>query len=266
MTDRSKVRVAVATRKSRYWWFEEKPPGTLEGYALTVVTMLFAVWAIVVVGLGFGDRLVIATVYAMPFVMTFALWLSVRVARLGTSNLPLVPTSLGLGFLIGGPVLDLAATVTHSPDLAMEGNPVARALLDSDHSLFWVYRYAFATQAMLIATACALWIGLLRHRDQIVQAVGRHAGFWEFFKAATGGGPLTWRQWLFPVKASEIPHPYHYFWIFVVAFVSGAIDRWAVALNWYGLVPLEARWAILGTSMTLGVTAYFAWLRRATRV
>lgn len=257
---------AIVVAKPRYWWFEDRPPGTIEGYALIVFSTLSAIWAIIVVGLGYGTELVLATVYALPVLLLVALGLAIRLLQLGESRIPLVPATLGIGFIAGGAILDLAATVAHSPTLDREANPVARALLDSGHALSSVYTYGFLSQALLVTTVCVLWLALLRHHERIVSATGPTRGFWEFLKAATGGGPLSWRQWLFPIRASEVPHPYHVFWIFVVTFLAGAVDRWFVALDWYGLVDPSLRWWVLTLGMTAGLLGYFTWLRNATRI
>ena len=71
-----------------------------------------------------------------------------------------VPRALflaGLAFAAGGAALDVVATVLHTPDLSLEENPVARALLDGGHSLSFVYGYAFVCQALLVALLAVVW-------------------------------------------------------------------------------------------------------------
>jgi hypothetical protein len=83
---------------------------------------------------------VLGSVPLAALVLTVPLALSL--AREGTATTPRVAAGLGIAFIVGGAVFDMTATVMHSPDLRFEGNPIARALLDSGHSLAFVYCYA----------------------------------------------------------------------------------------------------------------------------
>ena len=184
-------------------------------------------------------RLHLLTAYSLPILGVVTLALLCGFIRQGNTQLPSMITVCGGLFIIGGALTDIAVTVIHSPDLAMEGNLYLRILLDSEHSLAFVYAYAFITQLLYIALFCGLWIGFLKHRWLIVQSVSSSSprSILEFIKAATGGAHLSVRQWLLPLRMSEIPLLYHYVWVIAIPIVFGISQfRWYVAMEWLGVV------------------------------
>ena len=178
-----------------------------------------------------GDswRLHIYTAYSLPAVGLVALILLDRLVNQGKTRLPWGITVCGGLFIVGGAILDMAVTVAHSPNLELEGNPYVRILLDSQHPLPFVYMHALFTQSLYITLFCGIWIGFLRHREIIVQTISAASptSSIEFLKAATGGSHLSFRQWLFPIRLSEVPLIYHY-----VFFVG--MPRWN-GLAWSSL-------------------------------
>src|SRR5262249_30249816 len=77
--------------------------------------------------------------------------------RTGRDRAPLPVLLPGLALVAGGTGFDLVATVVHSPDLAQESNPVARALLDSGHSIPFLYAYGLLMQGGLALLFCLVW-------------------------------------------------------------------------------------------------------------
>ena len=184
-------------------------------------------------------RLHLYTAYSLPALGLLALVLLDRLVNQGKTRLPWGITVCGGLFIVGGALIDMAVTVAHSPNLEMEGNPYIRILLDSQHSLPFVYAHALFTQSLYITLFCGIWIGFLRHRQIIVQTIAAGSpGSWiDFLKAATGGSHLTIRQWLFPIHMSEIPRLYHYVWVIAIPVVFGiSLFRWYAAMEWLGLV------------------------------
>ncbi|MEK6259306.1 MAG: hypothetical protein AABP62_11880 [Planctomycetota bacterium] len=184
-------------------------------------------------------RLHIYTAYSLPAVGLLVLVLLDRLASQGETSLPRMVSWCGAAFIIGGAIFDIATTVAYSPDLAMEGNPYVRVLLDSRHSLAFVYVHALVTQSLYITLFCGLWFGFLRHRETIAATISAAAPvtWFDFLKAATGGAHLTTRQWLFPLKPSEVPLLYHYVWLIAIPVVFGiSLFRWYAALEWLGVV------------------------------
>ena len=184
-------------------------------------------------------RLHLYTAYSLPAVGLIALVLLDRLINQGKTSLPWGITACGGVFIVGGAVLDMAVTVAHSPNLELEGNPYVRILLDSQHSLAFVYAHALFTQSLYITLFCGVWIGFLRHRQIIVATISSASptSSLEFLKAATGGAHLTVRQWLFPIRFSEAPLLYHYIWLIAIPVVFGiSLFRWYAAMEWIGLV------------------------------
>lgn len=184
-------------------------------------------------------RLHLYTAYSLPAVGLVALILLDRLVNQGHTRLPAGIAISGGVFIVGGAILDMAVTVAHSPNLELEGNPYIRILLDSQHSLPFVYTHALFTQSLYITLFCGVWIGFLRHRQIIVDTISTSAptSWLDFIKAATGGSHLTIRQWLFPIRFSEAPLMYHYVWLIAIPIVFGiSLFRWYAAMEWFGLV------------------------------
>jgi hypothetical protein len=202
--------------------------------------------------------------YAVPIILAAALVLALRVARAGAATAPRLPLLFGLAFIVGGATLDISATVIHSPDLKLEQNPIARVLLDSGHSLSFVYWYAGVCQPLFLACLAFLWVGLLRHRHSIENSVRGVQTFLQLVKAATGGSSLTWRQWLLPLKFSELPNAYHLLWFVAVGLLAGSIDRWYLGAQWFGFVPGN-RLLVVSVAVVGALGFYFVCLWRAVR-
>jgi hypothetical protein len=202
--------------------------------------------------------------YAVPGILVAALVLAIRVARAGTASASWVPLLLGLAFIVGGAALDITATVTHTPDLSQERNPIVRVLLNGGHGVSFVYWYGLICQPLYLAFVAVLWVGLLRHRRSILDSVRGAQTFLQLVKAATGGSRLTWRQWCLPLRLSELPNAYHLLWVLAVAAVAGSMDRWYLGVEWYGFLP-GARWLVVPASVAGGLGIYFVWLWRAVR-
>lgn len=187
-------------------------------------------------------RLHLYTAYSLPAFGFVMLLLLDRLVNQGKTRLPWAVTAFGFMFIVGGAILDMAVTVAHSPNLELEGNPYVRILLDSQHSLPFVYTHALFTQSLYITLFCGIWIGFLRHREIIVQTINVAAprSWIDFLKAATGGAHLSRRQWLFPIRPSESPLIYHYVWLIAIPVVFGiSLFRWYAAMEWFGVVQPE---------------------------
>src|SRR5438128_2600459 len=82
-----------------------------------------------------------------------------QLAGTGESDTPRVPLLAGWAAVGGGAACDIYATVSHSPDLSREANPLIRSLLDNGVSLGRVYGYAALTQVLFVAVTMVLWLG-----------------------------------------------------------------------------------------------------------
>jgi hypothetical protein len=226
--------------------------------------LLFDVWQID------SWRLHLYTAYSLPAIGLVALVLLDRLVSQGETGLPRLVSWCGGAFIVGGAIVDIAVTVAHSPDLEMEGNPYVRVLLDSEHSLTFVYMHAMLTQSLYIALFCGLWLGFLRHRQTIANTIAAASPrtIPEFFKAATGGAHLTVRQWLFPVRPSEAPLMYHCIWLIAIPVVFGiSLFRWYAALEWLGVVEPEplTRAGIVLHGVCSALVVYFLAMWRMSR-
>lgn len=215
-------------------------------------------------------RLHLYTAYSLPAIGLLALLLLDRLVSQGEMGLPSAVSWGGSAFIVGGAILDIAVTVAYSPDLSMEGNPYVRVLLDSEHSLTFVYIHALVTQSLYITLFCGLWLGFLRHRRTIALtiAAGAPETILEFVKAATGGAHLTVRQWLLPIRRSEVPLMYHYIWLIAIPIVFGiSLFRWYAALEWLGVVEPDAttRAAIVLHGVCSSLVVYFVAMWRMSR-
>ena len=184
-------------------------------------------------------RLHLYTAYSLPAAGLIVLILLDRLVNQGKTRLPWGITACGGLFIVGGAILDMAVTVAHSPNLELEGNPYVRILLDSQHSLTFVYAHALFTQSLYITLFCGVWIGFLRHRQIIIDTITSSSptSRIDFLKAATGGANLSFRQWLFPIRPSEAPQLYHCIWLVAIPVVFGiSLFRWYAAMEWMGLV------------------------------
>ncbi len=215
-------------------------------------------------------RLHLYTAYSLPALGLIVLILLDRLVSQGDTGLPRMVSWCGVIFIVGGAIFDIAVTVAHSPNLEQEGNPYIRVLLDSQHSLVFVYTHALVTQSLYITLFCGLWFGFLKHRQTIASTIAAASpGTWiDFVKAATGGAHLTMRQWLLPLKPSEVPLLYHYVWLIAIPVVFGiSLFRWYAALEWLGVVEpaLVTRIAVVLHGTVSALVLYFVTMWRLSR-
>ena len=238
-------------------------PANKQAKLLVILLLVFTVCFLPLFYLRREWAVAITAAYTLPVLLIAGLLLAVRIARAGTAIAPLSILIPGLVFIIGGAAFDMAATVVHTPDLSLEQNPIARTLLDSGHGVSFVYVYALLCQSLYVGFIAVLWSGLLRHRANLRDSVGGCRTFLEFAKAASGGSRLSWRQWILPMRLSELPRAYHLLWMTVVILVAMSAYRWYLGLEWFG-IHYGARVWISTIAAVAGLVVYFGWLWRAT--
>ena len=213
-------------------------------YFVEYLTPLRVPWICVEVALG---------IYAIALLMVLL--------RHGQSPCPPLVLYAGILFMVGGTALDVGATIISTPTLARESNPIARALLDSGHSLAFVYACGLVGQVLVLVIGCLGWAAFLRHRDTVIQSAwdaGPQSAY-QFCKAALGAGHLTSRQYFLPLKLSELSKAYHMACAIWAATVGAWSYRWYLGLNWLHLVP-EATPRVIAVCLALGLGGYHAWL------
>jgi hypothetical protein len=202
------------------------------------------------------------------FLFAVALAAAVPLALAGKELAPLPPLIAGWAVVLGGAACDIVATVTHSPDLAREGNPLLSGRLGRGVSLELVYLFGAVSQLLFIGMALVLWLGLLKHRRTLAGTMPPQGSLLAYFKAGTGGRELSYRQWLCPLAYADLPWAYHLTWWCGVAFVAISVYRFYLALEWCGLAPLQPLSVrFIAPSVLLLATCwwYAAWLRGADR-
>jgi len=220
----------------------------------------------------FTDRLTVWRVPAAYLVLlgaAISLPLSAALALRGSARAPTGLLLAGVAFTAGGAAFDVGATLWHTPDLAQEGNVVARTLLDSGCSVGFVLAAGAVGQIASTASLVCAWAGLLRHRHLILADIPIDGAVLPTLKAATGGANRTWRQWLLPLRYAELPDAYHLWWATAAVLVAGSAYRWYLGLEWFGLVPFawaNGRVVVAVVACTAGLAAYVLWLSAAARL
>jgi len=210
---------------------------------------------------GYDGMLGIVFAYILPLTFLFAIVLVVLLYLQGRSTLPKIPLMAGLLFSIGGVMLDAVATVINTPNLEEEANVIARMLLESGHSVGFVYVYGAVSQTLYLILVCGLWVTFLRHRDTLITSAMSTLPKTrlEFVKAATGGAHLSWRQYFLPLKVSELPRSYHLMLFLAVTLTGCMLFNWYLGLSWFDVLPTSHTIAII-ICIIFSVMIYTAWL------
>ena len=179
-------------------------------------------------------------------------------------------SAAALAFIFSAALLDLAVTVWMDPRLDYEANLYVRRLLDSGHTLQFVYAHVGATQFLFPLMFGAFWVAFLKHRPALVRGIvaARPRTRIEFLKAATGAGHLTVRQWLLPLRKSEFPIPAYGLWVVVLTVVFGiSLFRWYAVLEWLDVFEpdLVRRALVLTAGLVGSLVLYFRMLARHCR-
>ncbi len=221
-------------------------------------------WTCAVFGVDALRRYALHTTWAMPPLLAVLALLAARLAGKGGAKTPMLPGVLGVVFVSGGAVFDMIATVVHTPSLEQESNVFARALLDSGWPVAWVYAYAILAKGLLMTLKALLWVGLLRHRTALTACLGRQRSVLRFLKAVAGGARLSWREFLMPLRPSELPRAYPVLWLLAVLLAGDELHSWYLGLAWCGVVP-GPTWPAGLAGIFIALAAYVVWLWRASR-
>jgi hypothetical protein len=122
--------------------------------------------------------------------------------------------------------------------------------------------YGAVAQSLLAILIVTLWAGFLKHRQVIVDSaiISNEKTALDFFKAATGGSDLTWRQYLIPLQMTDLPKAYHFVWFLAVGFVVLILHHWFAGFGWLGYQVPD--YIVLITAVCTAFIGYFIWLRR----
>ena len=162
---------------------------------------------------------------------------------------------------------DIGVTVHFSPDLAREGNPVFRILLDQGLSLAAVYAYIFAILLGSCVFLSLCWFAVFRHRGPWLRKafVESSGSAVSFMKAAGGGSRLSWRQFLLALRWSERPQVYETaLAISLVLVVFVVLGHTRAGLEWINAIPRIRLWR-LGLEIPTGIAFGLALALRSYR-
>jgi hypothetical protein len=249
-------------------------PDTRYGYALpgrrsaiiVVTSELLVFLVIIALFLPPVRRWIVPLCVSMIPLLAVALAGAVPLAVAGKSDAPVARLLAGWVVMLASAACDIFATVSHSPDLAQEANPVLRGLLDNRVPLGQVFLFGAVVQVLFLALAMVLWLALLKHRHTLAATMPPSGSLLTYFKAGTGGRELSYRQWLCPLGYADLPWANHLAWWTGVAFVVASVYRFYLALEWYRVVPvhsLEVRLIAPSILLLISCCWYAAWLRRA---
>ena len=249
-----------------------EPPDASYGYALpgrrmaqvAVMSVVLAVFGTIAACLPQGQAGVVPLCLSVVPLFAVALAAAIPLAAVGEADVPAGPLLAGWAVILGGAACDIYATVSHTPDLAWEGNPIIRGLLDNGVSLERVFLFGAVLQVLFVWLGMVLWLGLLKHRHTLIATMPPRGSLLAYLKAGTGGRELSYRQWLCPLAYRDLPWAYHYAWWTGVAFVGLSVYRFYLALEWYGVVPVHPLGVrFIAPSVVLLATCwcYAVWLR-----
>jgi hypothetical protein len=162
----------------------------------------------------FGQPAAIPTAYVLPIPLAGLAFLAFRLMISGPK---LVQSSKVL--MLGGAFpgvsawFDMLATIVHTPDLRLEQNPIARALLDSGHNCSFVVSYAVVCESLLMLAIGLLWGALFSHHSVVVAAAARARTVMQFLRVITGTSMLSRRRWSFPLTHRHLPDAYFVVWL-----------------------------------------------------
>jgi hypothetical protein len=188
--------------------------------------------------------------------------------RTGARAAPRLPLILGCVFIVSGIAFDVFSTMLHSPDLELEGNRIARYLLDSGYPVGFVYAYGSAAQTCVAVAQCLFWAAFLKHLPTYLESSYDRVGpsFSHFLKSALGGRNVTWREFFFSPTAIRRASLYHLICSAIPFCVCvGSLYRWYLGLHWWGqLSDVSNLQAILVATVAF-FAGYAWWLFRAYR-
>ena len=140
--------------KNTYWWY----------IALECVLLSFILLPV-------KGMMVYISVFLVLFLAGMVLYRSMYLYKAipGIGSLPLL--FLGVVFVLGGSAFDITATVTFSPDLSEEGNPVVVALLNNNCSIAFIYLFMLFYQILKVSINLYLWACFLKTYPKLLNTM-----------------------------------------------------------------------------------------------
>jgi hypothetical protein len=231
-----------------------------------LIAMLIGGYGIIaIIRLPVFEALRIPTMYLVPFLLVYLIVLLCLIAARGPDKPSLPLLILGIFLIFGGAAFDMVATIVHSPDLSLEGNEFARALINSGHSLSFIYAYAIVAQFLTQSAFLLLWVIFLRHHRTLITLIweSNPNSKSEFFKAALGGEGYTWKQLFLSTRKPLSYYKQVFYHVLIpLSFIVIVLSpfRWWLGAEWFRLVPNVTDWMLVLLLTIGGGGAYFVWL------
>lgn len=182
--------------------------------------------------------------------------LSIKLARYGSTDYSKLLCWVGILIIAGGIWFDVIATILNTPDLSLEGNPIARLFLDSGFPIGFVYIFSFIAQSLLTVISCALWIALVRHYSVYMQVVWefRPRSVFEFLSASLGGNTRFGRT-----TGLDVSKSYRIFW-WAALWLATSFSRWALGFSWVKVLPNSLAMGVVYLEKLVVVLIFFVHL------
>jgi hypothetical protein len=232
---------------------------------IAAIIILYAI--VMIFSLRNFENLRTPTLYLIPIVLIYLNVLALIILRQGEGKIPTLRLVGGVVVIAGGTIFDMLATVIKSPELSLEGNIIARMMLDSGQSVQFVYGYAIITQFLLIAVMSIVWAAFLRHKETLLEVIweSQPTSRSEFIKAALGGEGYSWKGYFTFHKFSSPYYRrvmYHSLLFMGALFPTLSLYRWWLGLEWFQIVPNLSDGILIVGCILLGVVVYITWLLR----
>lgn len=172
----------------------------------------------------------------------------IRSMRLLPGKMPFIPFISGFLFMVSGTLFDIINTVIHSPDLSLEGNPIARLFLDMSFSINQVYVIGFISQSILLTLFTILWAAFLKAYPLILKNTPKST-FWRTGISLFGGSKVSF----FDLIIGKVD-PFFSITSVTPIILSIYLYRWYLGFEWLKLVPISR---VLVPSIICSVAAIF---------
>jgi hypothetical protein len=210
-----------------------------------------------------SPNLIQISVWLFVAILLFSCVMLLQIYRVGTTPVPPLALWGGIAFLWGGAAFDMIATVIVNPDLSLEANIVARALLDAGYSVSFIYGYAIAVQALLQLMLSLMWASALHHRDTLLENTWQadHSSFKGFALASIGRIGYKGIFVFKPPKGYYDLIFFHTFFTLTFAAMGMGLYRWYLGFANLRILPYLPDLVIGVVCISIGIAVYIYWLR-----
>lgn len=177
-------------------------------------------------------NLVLLPMIALLVIEVLLVFISIALARTGTSIFSKSAALFGCLIIIAGIWLDVLSTISVTPDLAREGNPFIQ-MFQSLHVPIWgLYLLGFLAQLGITIISCALWISFVRHHQIYLQVIkeAKARNIFQYLWVSFGGNLKAFKNREKPFYSRS----YRVIWFIILSMIDPFI-RLALGLEWLGI-------------------------------